>query len=155
MAISAPNQDGDPFCRCRLTIDAITAFLSARRPDAHLLDAFGDRPAVSIKPSDVQAFRVGMARKGKGQNTIAHVVGVLHTVLAELVCDGAIPSNAVASLPRGRRPGRPPRRIVVPEPAEVQAHRGGTPRSAAGVRTSRRERASCSSLASHVIQPLT
>ncbi len=87
--------------------------------DAHLLPAFGLRPAVAIKPSDVQAFRAAMASKGKGQNTIKNVVGVLRMVMGELVYDGAIPSNPVDSLPRGRRPGRPPRRTTVPSPQEV------------------------------------
>lgn len=87
--------------------------------DAHLLPTFATRPVVAIKPSHVQAFRTTMARRAKGQNTIKNVVGVLRMVMGELVYDGAIPSNPVESLPHGRRPGRPPRRTIVPTPEEV------------------------------------
>jgi hypothetical protein len=61
-----------------------------------------------------------MAKKGKGANTIRNVVGVLSMILAELVADGDLAANPVDGLARGKRPGRPPRRIEVPTPAEVE-----------------------------------
>lgn len=87
--------------------------------DVHLLPALGHRPVASLRPSDVEALRARLAAAGKGANTISNVVGVLRQILAELVADRQLASNPAAILKRGKRPGRPPRRIIVPSHEEV------------------------------------
>jgi integrase len=87
--------------------------------DVHLFPAFGCRPVASIRPSDVEALRAKLAADGKGTNTIRNIVGVLRRVLDDLVADRQIPFNPAALPSRGKRPGRPPRKIVVPTHTEV------------------------------------
>lgn len=87
--------------------------------DVHLLPALGHRPVASLRPSDVEALRARLAAASKGANTISNVVGVLRQILAELVADRQLASNPAALLKRGKRPGRPPRRIIVPSHEEV------------------------------------
>lgn len=89
--------------------------------DVHLLPRFGSSRVAVIRPSDVETLRAEMAADGKGANTIRNVVGVLSIILAELVADRLLMSNPVSGLRRGKRPGRPPRKIIVPRPAEVAA----------------------------------
>jgi integrase len=89
--------------------------------DAHLLPRFGYMKVAAIRPSEVESFRAEMAARGKGANTIRNVLGVLRQILRELVVDEQLGSNPMDGLARGKRPGRPPRRIEVPTPAEVEA----------------------------------
>jgi integrase len=88
--------------------------------DAHLLPAFGSRPVASIRPSDVETFRAGLARAGKGAGTITNVVAVLRQVLAALVIDGELAANPADYRRAGRRAGRPPAKIVAPSLEEVE-----------------------------------
>jgi integrase len=88
--------------------------------DCHLLPAFETRKVARIRPSEVEAFLVGLGTAGKGQNTIAAVRQVLRQVLGDLVLDGVLPSNAAAVRARGKRPGKAPRKIVPPTAGEVE-----------------------------------
>jgi integrase len=87
--------------------------------DVWLLPAFGSRPIASLRRSDVEGLRAKMAAACKGANTIKNVSGVLRRVLDDLVADRQLAFNAAALPKRGKRPGRAPRKIVVPSHEEV------------------------------------
>ena len=87
--------------------------------DVWLLPAPRGRYVASLRPSDVKTLRTRLAAAGKGANTITNTVGVLRRVLDELVADRQLPHNPAALPKPGKRPGRAPRKIVVPTHAEV------------------------------------
>jgi integrase len=87
--------------------------------DVWLLPTFGSRYVASLRSSDVDDLRSRLAAAGKGANTITNVTGVLRRVLDDLVADRQLPYNPAALPQRGKRPGKAPRRIVVPTHDEV------------------------------------
>jgi integrase len=87
--------------------------------DVWLLPAFGSRQVASIRVSEVEALRAKLAAAGKGGGTIANIVGVPRYVLGDLVADRQLDFNPAAVPSRGKRPGRAPRKIVVPTHGEV------------------------------------
>ena len=94
--------------------------------------AFGRRPAISARPSEVRAWCADLART-QSPGTARHALGVLRRVFDYAVQDGAIPRNPASGirLPKvqGNAPQRLTHRIMVARTAIRIKERPGSYRS--------------------------
>jgi hypothetical protein len=125
--------------------DWCEAWLSAQPPRApaternireainkRIAKAFGRRPAISVRPSEVRAWCADLART-QSAGTARHSLGVLRRVFDYAVQDGAIPRNPASGirLPKveGNAPQRLTHRIMVARTAIRIKERPGSYRS--------------------------
>ena len=79
-----------------------------------IADAFGRRPLVSVRPSEVQTWAAELSRN-QSAATARHSLGILRRVFDYAVRDGAIHRNPAAGIRLPKVQGNDPRPLTMPD----------------------------------------